>query len=215
MRVVIADDVMIVRSGLRRLLDDAGVEVVAECADAESTMRAVALEHPDAVILDIRMPPTQTDEGLVAARQIRTLYPGTAVLLLSQHLEPSYARRLLADEPGGVGYLLKERVSDVGVLMDALRRICGGTCVIDEAIVSRLVRRPREEGSALARLTPRETEVLALMASGRSNAGIAAALVVSEKTVESTVASVFRKLELEASPESNRRVLAVVELLKA
>ncbi len=141
MRVVIADDVMIVRSGLSRLLDEAGVEVVAECGDAESTLRAVALEKPDAVILDIRMPPTQTDEGLVAARQIRSLYPGTAVLLLSQHLEPLYARRLLADEPGGVGYLLKERVSDVGVLMEALRRICSGTCVIDD--VSRAARSGR------------------------------------------------------------------------
>ena len=152
MRVVIADDVMLVRSGLARLLADAGVEVVGEAADAEALLKLVALERPDVAIVDIRMPPTHTDEGLVAARQIRTGYPATAVVLLSQYLEPRYAQRLLADQPGGLGYLLKERVSEIAVLVDALRRVTEGECIIDPTIVARLMQRRRPD-SPLSQLT--------------------------------------------------------------
>jgi len=144
-RVVIADDVMLVRSGLARLLTDAGVTVAGEAADGAALLRLVALERPDVAIVDIRMPPTHTDEGLVAARSIRTQHPGTAVVLLSQYLEPRYARRLLADQPGGLGYLLKERVSDIAVLVDALARVTAGECVIDPTIVSRLMQRRRPD----------------------------------------------------------------------
>jgi DNA-binding NarL/FixJ family response regulator len=213
MRVVVADDVMLIRSGLARLLTEAGVEVVAEVEDGDRLMQAVALEAPDVAIVDIRMPPTHTDEGLVAARRIRQGYPGTAVVLLSQHLEPRYAEILLADQPGGLGYLLKERVSHIEVLIDALRRVTDGECVIDPTIVAQLmqVRRPN---SPLNRLTPRETETLGLLAEGRSNAGIASRLGVSERTVESMCARVFQKLDLAASSDTNRRVLAVLTLLR-
>lgn len=213
MRVVIADDVMLIRSGLARLLSDAGVEVVGETADADSLMRVVALERPDVAIVDIRMPPTHTDEGLVAARRIREDYPDTAVVLLSQYLEPRYAQRLLADQPGGLGYLLKERVSDTAVLVDALRRVTEGECVIDPTIVSQLMKRKRQD-SPLRHLTAREQEILALLAEGRSNSGIARHLGVSERTVESVCAQLFQKLNLEPSPDVNRRVLAVLTLLR-
>jgi DNA-binding NarL/FixJ family response regulator len=213
LRVVIADDVMLIRSGLARLLNDAGVDVVAEVGDADLLLRKVALEGPDVAIVDIRMPPTHKDEGLVAARKIRDEYPGTAVVLLSQYLEPLYAERLLADQPGGLGYLLKERVSNIEVLIDALRRVADGECVLDPTIVSQLMQR-RRPASPLNRLTPRETETLALMAEGRSNAGIAGQLGVSERTVESMCAQVFQKLDLGASPNTNRRVLAVLTLLR-
>lgn len=213
MRVVIADDVLLIRSGLTRLLTDAGVDVVGEADDSASLIRRVALDGPDAAVVDIRMPPTHTDEGLVAAQTIRTRYPGTAVVVLSQYLEFGYARRLLADEPGGVGYLLKERVSDVQVLLDALLRVTAGECVVDPTIVARLVRdQPRN--SPLGRLTARELEMLALMAEGRSNAGIAAHLVISERTVEAAIGKLLRKLELDVSPAVNRRVLAVLTLLR-
>ncbi len=213
MRVVIADDMMLVRSGLARLLADAGISVVAECEDAESLLRTVALDRPDAAIVDIRMPPTRTDEGLVAARTIRQRYPGTAVLVLSQYLEPRYAGRLLADQPGGVGYLLKERVSDIAVLVDALRRVLDDECVLDPTIVARLMRRGRT-ASTLHRLSPRERDVLAAMAEGRSNSAIAAGLAISERTVEATCAQVFRKLDLDPTPDVNRRVLAVLRYLR-
>lgn len=213
MRVVVADDVMLVRSGLARLLVDAGVDVVAEAGDPDALMRAVARDTPDAAIVDIRMPPTHTDEGLVAARRIRQWHPGTAVILLSQYLEPRYAERLLADQPAGLGYLLKERVSDIAVLVDALQRVIEGECVIDPTIVARLMRR-RRPGSPLLRLTPRETEVLSLIAEGRSNAGVARTLHISERTVEAACAQLFRKLDLEQSRDTNRRVLAVLTLLR-
>jgi DNA-binding NarL/FixJ family response regulator len=212
MRVIVADDVMLVRSGLARLLTDAGVEVVGEAADADELLRLVTRHAPDVAIVDIRMPPTHSDEGLVAARQIRDRHPSTAVVLLSQYLEPRYAERLLADQPGGLGYLLKERVSDIAVLVDALRRVTENECVIDPTIVSQLMRRRRVE-SPLSRLTPREQEILALMAEGRSNAGIAQRLGISERTVEAASAQVFQKLDLEPSPDLNRRVLAVLALL--
>ena len=214
MRVVVADDVMLIRSGLARLLSDAGVEVLAEVADADDLLRAVALEHPDVAIVDIRMPPTHTDEGLVAAKRIRESYPETAVVLLSQYLEPRYAERLLADQPGGLGYLLKERVSNIEVLIDALRRVSEGECVLDPTIVSQLMQH-RRSNSPLNRLTPRETATLALMAEGRSNAGIARELEVSERTVESMCAQVFQKLDLIPDPDVNRRVLAVLTLLRS
>jgi len=214
MRVVVADDVMLVRSGLARLLTEAGVDVVGEAADADEALRLVALEQPDVAVLDIRMPPTHTDEGLVAARRIREQHPGTAVVLLSQYLEPRYAQRLLADQPEGLGYLLKERVSDIAVLVDALRRVSEGECVLDPTIIKRIMARP-PSSSPVQRLTEREREVLALMAEGRSNAGIAAQLFLSERTVEAVTAQVFRKLDLDPSPEVNRRVLAVLTLLRS
>jgi DNA-binding NarL/FixJ family response regulator len=212
-RVVIADDVMLARSGLARLLADAGVDVVGEAEDAGGLLTLVEGQRPDAAIVDIRMPPTHTDEGLVAARRIRDMNPEIAVILLSQYLEPRYARRLLADQPGGLGYLLKERVSDIAVLVDALRRVTAGECVIDPTIVARLLERRRPD-SPLTRLTERELEILALIAEGRSNAGVAKALTISERTVEAACAQLFRKLDLEPSPEENRRVLAVLAFLR-
>jgi DNA-binding NarL/FixJ family response regulator len=212
-RVVIADDVMLIRSGLARLLADAGVEVLAEVADSQTLLRAVALHEPDVAIVDIRMPPTHTDEGLVAARRIRADHPAVGVVLLSQYIEPRYAERLLADQPGGLGYLLKERVSNIAVLVDALERVADGECVIDPTIVSRLMQRTRPD-SPLNRLTARESETLALMAEGRSNAGIARELDVSERTVESLCAHIFQKLDLIPSTELNRRVAAVITLLR-
>jgi serine/threonine-protein kinase len=214
MRVVVADDVMLVRSGLARLLVEAGVDVVGEAGDADGLLRLVALEHPDVAVVDIRMPPSHTDEGLVAAHRIRQQHPSTAVVLLSQHVEPRYAARLLSDQPEGLGYLLKERVSDIAVLVDALRRVSEGECVIDPTIVRHIMQRP-QASSPLGRLSEREKQVLALMAEGRSNAAIAAQLFLSERTVEAVTAQVFRKLDLEASPDVNRRVLAVLTLLRA
>jgi DNA-binding NarL/FixJ family response regulator len=209
----VADDVMLVRAGLTRLLSDAGVEVVGESADAEQLLSSVSATRPDVAVVDIRMPPTHTDEGLLAAHRIRQGYPDTAVLLLSQHLEPRYAARLLADQPERLGYLLKERVGDIAVLLDALRRLTAGECVIDPAIVSRIMRR-RRTNSPVDRLTDRERQIMGLMAEGRSNAGIARGLSISERTVESACAQVFRKLGLEASPDTNRRVLAVLAVLR-
>ena len=213
MRVVVADDVMLVRSGVARLLTDAHVDVVGEAADAEELLMRVALDHPDVAVVDIRMPPTHTDEGLRAAHRIRELYSTTSVVLLSQYLEPRYAQRLLADQPGGLGYLLKERVSDIAVLVDAMRRVTEGECVIDPTIVTRLMRRRRRRESPLDTLSDRETEILALVAEGRSNAGVARALAISDRTVEASCAQVFRKLGLEPDPDLNRRVLAVITLL--
>jgi DNA-binding NarL/FixJ family response regulator len=212
MRVVIADDVMIVRSGLSRLLSDAGVAVVGEAGDGDELLRLVAIERPDAAIVDIRMPPTHRDEGLVTARLIRERYPNTAVLLLSEYLAPRYAERLLADQPAGLGYLLKERVSDVGVLLDALERTTSAECVVDPAIVERLLQ--VRERSPLRALTERERQTLALMAEGRSNAAIADRLGIGERTVESLCAQLFRKLDLEPDPDVNRRVLAVLASLR-
>jgi len=212
MRVVIADDVMIVRSGLTRLLIDAGVEVVGEAGDGDDLLRLVATEQPDAAIVDIRMPPTHRDEGLVTARLIRERYPTTAVLLLSEYLAPRYAERLLADQPAGLGYLLKERVSDVGVLLDALTRVTSSGCVVDPAIAERLL--TARDRSPLTTLTGRERQTLSLMAQGRSNAAIASRLGIGERTVESLCAQLFRKLGLEPDPDANRRVLAVLALLR-
>ena len=214
MRVVVADDVMLTREGIVRLLEDAGVEVVAQAEDAESLVRRVRATEPDAAIVDIRMPPTHTDEGLVAASMIRTELPDVGVLILSQYIEPSYAMRLLEEHPERVGYLLKERVFDVALLVDALRRLDEGETVIDPTIVSRLVGRRRRE-DPLEELTPREREALELVAEGLSNKAIAARLVVTERTVEAHVKQIFMKLNLDANPDSHRRVLAVLAYLRA
>jgi DNA-binding NarL/FixJ family response regulator len=213
MRVVVADDLMLMRQGIVRLLGDAGVTVVAEAEDAEALLRHVRLERPDAAIVDIRMPPTHTDEGVVAAQTIRTEFPNVGVLVLSQYLEPSYAMRLLEEHPERTGYLLKERVFDVAVLVDALRRIGDGETVVDPTIVSRLLGR-RRRGDTLANLTQREREVLSLVAEGLSNKAIAARLFVTERTVEAHVKQIFQKLRLDANPDSHRRVLAVLAYLR-
>jgi DNA-binding NarL/FixJ family response regulator len=213
MRVVVADDVMLTREGIVRLLEDAGVEVVAQAEDAEGLLRDVRLKRPDAAIVDIRMPPTHTDEGLVATQRIRTEHPDIGVLLLSQYVEPSYAMRLLEEHPERVGYLLKQRVFDAAVLVDALRRIGDGETVVDPTIVSRLVGRQRRH-DPLAELTPREREVLGLVAEGLSNRAIAGRLYVTERTVEAHVKQVFLKLSLDLHPDSHRRVLAVLAYLR-
>jgi DNA-binding NarL/FixJ family response regulator len=214
MRVVIADDMMLIRSGLARLLSEARIDVVGEAGDADELMKLVALEQPDVAVVDIRMPPTQTDEGLVAARRIRDEWPATSIVLLSQHLDSRYAQRLFADQPAGLGYLLKERVSDIAVLVDALRRVTEDECVVDPSIVATLMRR-RRSGNLLSALSERELETLTLIAEGRSNHGVAGVLGLSERTVEATCAAIFRKLGLESSPDSNRRVLAVLAALRS
>jgi DNA-binding NarL/FixJ family response regulator len=213
MRVVVADDAMVTRVGIVRLLTDAGIDVVAEAEDPEHLLRHVRLTRPDAAIIDIRMPPTHTDEGLVAAQRIRAEHPEVGVLLLSQYLEPRYALALLEDYPERVGYLLKERVFDVAILIDALRRISDGETVIDPTVVARLVRRRRRD-DPLADLTVREREVLELVAEGLSNRAIAARLSVTERTVEAHVKALFAKLDLGADPASNRRVLATLLYLR-
>ena len=213
MRVVIADDETLLREGLARLIDEAGFRVVGKAASAEELLRRVELARPDVAVIDIRMPPTHTDEGLVAAQQIRDSHPDVGVLVLSQYLESAYAMRLLEEHPGGSGYLLKERVSDVAVLLDSLRRIAEGECVLDPTIVSRLVGRSRDE-SPLDELTERELEVLSLMAEGHSNEGICKKLFVSPKTVETHVRHIFGKLEIGETPDYHRRVLAILAYLR-
>jgi DNA-binding NarL/FixJ family response regulator len=212
-RVVVADDVMLTREGIVRLLTDAGVEVVGTASDANELVRAVALEQPDAALIDIRMPPTHTDEGLQAAHRIRTTYPGVSVLILSQYVEPRYAMQLLEDHTEGVGYLLKERVFDVAVLIDALRRLADGETVVDPTIVARLFGR-RRRANPLDELTEREREVLALVAEGLSNQAIASRLSVTERTVEAHVQQILRKLGLELDAGAHRRVLAVLAFLR-
>src|SRR5215218_1489056 len=209
MRVVIADDETLLREGLARLLEDAGIDVVGKAGTADELLRRVELTRPDVAIVDIRMPPTHTDEGLVAAQEIRRSHPDVGVLVLSHYVESRYAMRLLEDHPERSGYLLKERVSDLAVLVDALRRIADGECVLDPTIVSRLVRRPRDE-SPLAELTARELEVLALIAEGHSNDGICRQLFLSPKTVETHVRHIFMKLAIGETPDYHRRVLAVL-----
>ena len=213
MRVVVADDVMLTREGIARLLRDAEIDVVAQAENADELLRHVQLARPDAAIVDIRMPPTHTDEGLVAAQRIRSDHPAVGVLVLSQYVEPSYALRLLEEHPERVGYLLKERVFDVAILVDALRRIADGETVVDPTIVSRLLGRGRRD-DPLAALTAREREVLGLLAEGLSNKAIAARLFVTERTVEAHVKQIFLKLSLQTSPDSHRRVLAVLAYLR-
>jgi DNA-binding NarL/FixJ family response regulator len=214
MRVVVAEDTMLTRVGIVRLLGDAGVEVVAQVEDGEGLLRKVAVTGPDVAIVDIRMPPTYTDEGLMAAQRIRAEHPEVGVLVLSQYVESSYAMRLLEEHPEKIGYLLKERVFDGAVLVDALRRIDDGETVIDPTIVSRLLRRRRRK-DPLAEPTAREREVLSLVAEGMSNSAIAARLFVTERTVEAHIKQIFLKLGLAESREQHRRVLAVLAFLRA
>jgi DNA-binding NarL/FixJ family response regulator len=204
---------MLTREGIVRLLEEAGVEVVAQAEDAATLIRQVRTERPDAAIVDIRMPPTHTDEGLVAAQEIRAEHPEIGVLVLSHYVEPSYAIRLLEDHPERIGYLLKERVFDVAILVDALRRIGDGETVVDPTIVARLLGRARRE-DPLAELTEREREVLGLLAEGLSNRAIADRLFVTERTVEAHVKQIFLKLGLNVNAESHRRVLAVLAYLR-
>jgi DNA-binding NarL/FixJ family response regulator len=211
---VIADDTMLMREGLVRLVADAGLDVVAAVGDVDGLHRAVRLRAPDVAIVDIRMPPTHTDEGLVAARRIRAEHPATAVLVLSQHLVLDFAVRLLEEQPGGAGYLLKERVGDLAVLLDALRRVAAGETVVDPGIVTALFARRRRQ-SPLDSLTPREREVLGLVTEGRSNRSIAEQLVIAERTVEAHVKQVFDKLGLADDPGTNRRVLAALTAFQA
>jgi DNA-binding NarL/FixJ family response regulator len=211
-RVVVADDSTLLREGVVRLLEEAGIEVAGQAADAEDLMRKVRAHKPDVAIVDVRMPPTHTDEGLRAAREIRAELPEVAVLVLSQYVEVAYARELLAESAEGVGYLLKDRVADVATLTDAVHRVGAGGSVLDPEVVSQMLGRRRRD-DPLAALTPREREVLALMAEGRSNAAIAAELVVTDRAVEKHVTGIFSKLELTSSSEDHRRVLAVLRFL--
>jgi DNA-binding NarL/FixJ family response regulator len=214
MRVVIADDVLLTREGLVRVLTAAGVEVAGDAADVDGLMRAVADSRPDCAIVDIRMPPTQTDEGIVGALRIRERYPEIAVLVLSQYVEPSYALRLIEENPERSGYLLKQRVGDPAVLVDALRRLVAGETVVDPALVSRLLARRRER-DPVDELSAREREVLSLVAEGLSNAEIGRRLFITERTVEAHVKQIFLKLGIGYAPTSNRRVLAVLAFLRS
>jgi DNA-binding NarL/FixJ family response regulator len=211
---VIADDSLLTREGVAHLLQRSGVEVVEQVEDAAALMEAVRRRRPDVAVVDIRMPPTHTDEGLVAAHRIRTEHDSVAVLVLSQYVEPSYALRLLEEHSEGVGYLLKDRILDGAVLVDALRRVRDGESVVDPTIVARLFGR-RREPDPVAALSPREHEVLALVAEGMSNSAIAARLTVTERTVEAHITQAFHKLRLSADPGTHRRVLAVLAFLRS
>ncbi|NGO70313.1 response regulator [Streptomyces boncukensis] len=212
MNVVIAEDSVLLRDGLVQLLAMRGVEVSAAVGDAEELLAAVAEHRPDAAVVDIRLPPTQTDEGLRAAVAIRRTHPGTGVLIFSQHVETAYAAELVGDGGAGVGYLLKERVVDLGEFVAALERVAAGGTALDPAVVARLFGASRR-ASALDALTPREREVLALMAEGRTNSAIAERFVVSERAVEKHVANIFAKLDLPPTGSDHRRVLAVLRYL--
>ena len=212
MRVIVADDSTLLREGLVRLLQEAGLEVVGQAADGEELLRKVRAHKPDVAVVDVRMPPTHTDEGLRAAREIRAELPEVSVLVLSQYVEVAYARELLAESAEGLGYLLKDRVADVEALTDAVRRVGDGGSALDPEVVSQMLGRRRDD-DPLEALTPREREVLGLMAEGRSNAAIAAELVVTERAVEKHVTGIFAKLDLGASSEDHRRVLAVLRFL--
>jgi DNA-binding NarL/FixJ family response regulator len=212
MRVVIADDSVLLREGICRLLEDAGFDVVGQAADAEDLLRKVRAHKPDVAVTDIRMPPTQSDEGLRAAQQIRKEMPGVGVLVLSQYINESYAVELLQGSAEGIGYLLKDRVSDVSAFTDALRRVGEGGSALDPEVVASLLGR-RRANDPLDRLTPREREVLGHMAEGRSNGAIARELVVTERAIEKHVTSIFSKLGLSAAEDGHRRVLAVLAYL--
>ena len=213
-RVAIADDSVLLREGIARLLEETGFEVAAQSGTAEDLLLKVRSLRPDIAIVDIRMPPTQTDEGLRAAQEIRERYPQTSVLVLSQYVESGYALDLLAGSAEGVGYLLKDRVADIREFAAAVQRVANGGTALDPAVVARLVGSRRGRGP-LDELSAREREVLELMAEGRSNAGIAARLVITERAVEKHVTSIFQKLQLPAATDDHRRVLAVLTYLRA
>jgi DNA-binding NarL/FixJ family response regulator len=213
-RVAIAEDSVLLREGLARILDDAGIEVVAQCEDADDLLLKVRSYAPDAAIVDIRLPPTHNDEGLRAALEIRSKHPDVAVLVLSQYVELGLALKLLADSAEGVGYLLKDRIGDVDDFVAALRRVADGGSALDPIIVSTLVSRERPD-DPLAQLTPREREVLELMAGGSSNQGIADELVITVRAVEKYVSSIFTKLGLPSTGSQSRRVLAVLTFLRS
>lgn len=213
MRVVIAEDSVLLREGITRLLREADIDVVAAVADAESLLRAVAEHRPDIVIADVRMPPTFTDEGIRAALVIRATQPGTAVLVLSQYVEERYAADLLSTETSGIGYLLKDRVADVGDFVEALRRVAGGGTALDPEVVAQILVRTRRR-TLLDSLTPRERDVLALMAEGRSNTAIARDLVVTAGAVEKHISNILSKFGLAAVERDHRRVLAVLRYLE-
>ncbi len=214
MRVVVAEDSVLLREGIVRLLTERGFEVVGQAGDAEDLLRKVGAHKPDAVVADIRMPPDNTDDGLRAALEIRRRHPDTGVLVLSAYVEEAYAMELVSDTAAGLGYLLKDRVADVDAFIDALRRVGEGGSALDPEVVSRLLGRSRRD-DPLAELTPREREVLELMAEGRSNAAIAEQLVVTERAVEKHVTSIFGKLNLTPAAEDHRRVLAVLTFLRS
>jgi DNA-binding NarL/FixJ family response regulator len=212
MRVLVADDSVLLREGVARILEEAGIEVVAKATTLEEILLRVRSYEPDVALLDIRMPPTQTDEGIQAAEIIFERHPDVRVLLLSQVIEAKRAVGLFADHPHGFGYLLKDRVLDIDEFLDALRRVATGGTAIDPEVVAQLVDRPREN-NPLSTLTPRELDVLRLMAEGRSNQGIGHKLFLSPKTVEAHVHSIFTKLQLHQAPDDHRRVLAVLAFL--
>jgi DNA-binding NarL/FixJ family response regulator len=212
-RVVIAEDSVLLREGLKRLLDSAGMEVVDAVADADELLRAVDAHRPDLVVVDVRMPPTFRDEGLRAALVVRREWPDVAVLVLSQYVEERYATELLSRETSGIGYLLKDRIADVGEFVEMLRRVAAGGTALDPEVVAQLLVRHRSD--PLDRLTARERQVLGLMAEGRSNGGIAATLVISESAVAKHVNSIFTKLDLVSADTDHRRVLAVLQFLRA
>jgi DNA-binding NarL/FixJ family response regulator len=214
MRVVLADDQMLLREGVARLLEEAGMEVVAQSGDAEDLIRKVGAHKPDVAIVDVRMPPTHTDEGLRAAAHIRERFPDTGVLVLSQYVEEAYALDLFADGADGLGYLLKDRVGDLDRFVESVQRVGEGGSALDPEVVGRLLGRRRQQ-DPLEVLTPREREVLGLMAEGRSNSGIAEHLVVTERAVEKHVTSIFTKLGLPRASEDHRRVLAVLTYLRS
>jgi DNA-binding NarL/FixJ family response regulator len=213
-RAVIAEDSVLLREGLSRLLQDAGIEIVGQAGDAEDLLRKTRAHKPDVVLTDIKMPPTQTDEGLRAAQTIRGELPDTGVLLLSQYVEEAYAMELLGDGAEGVGYLLKDRVTDVDRFVDAVKRVADGGSALDPEVVSHMLGRRRRE-DPLQELTEREREVLALMAEGLSNAAIAAKLVVTDRGVEKHVTGIFSKLGYASTPDQHRRVLAVLTYVKS
>ncbi|HYT80091.1 MAG TPA: response regulator transcription factor [Actinomycetota bacterium] len=215
MRVVIAEDAAVMREGLARLLEDRGHEVVATVADGDALLEAASRHHPDAAVVDIRMPPTHTDEGLRAAIALRREQPNTGVLVFSQYIERRYVTQLLTEGSAGVGYLLKDRVADIAEFVDALTRVAGGGTALDPEVISQIIGTSRRGASLDASLTPREGEVLSLMAEGRSNAGIADRLVIGEGAVEKHVANIFAKLGLPVSENDNRRVLAVLRYLQS
>jgi DNA-binding NarL/FixJ family response regulator len=214
MRVVLADDSVLLREGVSRILQEAGFEVVGQAGNPDELLLKVRSYSPDVAVVDIRMPPTHTDEGLQAAKEIRARHPGVGVLVLSQYVEPDYAMELLSESAEGVGYLLKDRVSDVKEFAAAVRRVADGGSALDPSVVSQLVGR-RRGADPISDLTPREREVLELMAEGRSNQGIAERLVVTERAVEKHVTSIFGKLRLPVAAEDHRRVLAVLAFLRS